>query len=125
MLFQHWKKQSESWPCAKAFQPECSQSIGWWLPARVSHHPGAAVINQWAKGRDLKGVVWTALKPKIGDEYRVPTSPEVIAHLGRLQGGERAAAEEYIRLAPGQIVTPYRRVIEQALGWTATDLGKA
>ena len=66
--------------------------------------------------------MWTALKPKIGEEYRVATLGEVIGHLSGLEGTERDVAEEYIRLAPRQIVTPYRTAIEEALGWTASGL---
>lgn len=93
-------------------------SIGCWSPTEASKDPGAAAIGQWASERNLEGVVWTALKPKIGDEYRAPTQDEVIGHLGGLQGTERNVAEEYIRLAPRQIVTAYRTAIENALGWT-------
>ncbi|MCO5155926.1 MAG: hypothetical protein M9945_04090 [Aquamicrobium sp.] len=95
-------------------------SVGWWSPTGVSQHPGAEAIAEWAAGRHLQGVVWTALKPKLGSDYRVPTQDEVIKHLARLQGTERDVAEEYIRLTPRQITTPYRKAIENALGWTAT-----
>jgi hypothetical protein len=97
-------------------------SIGWWSPAGVSAHPGAPDITGWARERDIGGVVWTALKPKIADEYRVPTQEEVLSRLRALQGAERDVAEEYIRLAPRQIVTPYRTAIEDALGWTPSGL---
>lgn len=95
-------------------------SIGWWSPAGASEHHGASVIAQWASARDLQGVVWTALKPKLGDEYRIPKQDEVVQHLSGLQGTNRDIAEEYVRLAPRQIVTPYRTAIEAALGWTAS-----
>ena len=81
------------------------RSIGWRSPADASQHPGAAAIGQWATGRDINAVVWVALRPKIGDDYRVPTREEVLQHLTGLEGTERKAAEEYIRLAPRQIVT--------------------
>jgi hypothetical protein len=97
-------------------------SIGWWSPTAASEHPGAAAIGQWAAGRDIRGVVWTALKPKMGEEYRTPTQEEVVQHLSGLQGTERDVAEEYIRLAPRQIMTPYRTAIEDALGWRPSGL---
>lgn len=43
---------------------------------------------------------------------------QVIAYLEGLIGEERQRAEEYIRRAPPQIATNYRRHIEQRLGWT-------
>lgn len=58
----------------------------------------------------------------MGDDYRVPAVEEVIAHLKGLTDTALEAAEEYVRLAPRQIVTPYRSAIEQALGWTAKGL---
>jgi hypothetical protein len=97
-------------------------SIGWWSPNGVSAHRDAAAVGQWASGLDLQGVVWTALKPKMGNDYRVPGQDEVVRHLGGLQGAERETAEEYVRLAPRQIMTPYRSAVEAAFGWTATGL---
>lgn len=97
-------------------------SIGWWSPAGASDHPGASTIGQWAAARNLAGVVWTALKPKFGPDYRLPTQVEVVGHLGGLQGLQRDTAEEYVRLTPRQIVTPYRTTIESTLGWTPLGL---
>ena len=96
--------------------------IGHWSPNGQSGQMGADTIGEWAKANGAGAVVWTALKPKIGDDYRVPGVEEVIAHLGGLSGPTREAAEEYVRLAPKQVVTPYRTAIEAALGWTATGL---
>lgn len=93
-------------------------SIGWSEHTNTSEHPEATEICRWAEARGIEGVVWTALKPKIGVDYRVPTLHEVIAHLESLQGTKLRTAEEYIRRAPRQIITPYREGIERALGWT-------
>jgi hypothetical protein len=97
-------------------------SIGWWKPTGASEHPDAAAIGQWASKHDIASVVWTALKPRFGLESRIPTKDEVVQHLRGLQGAEQAVAEEYVRLAPRQIMTPYRTAIEDALGWTASGL---
>jgi hypothetical protein len=98
------------------------ENIGWWSPAGASPYTGAAAIGQWARGRDLDGVVWTALGPKIGGVDRFPSLHEVLQHLHDLRGTDRKRAEEYIRLAPRQIVTPYRTAIEKAFHWTPTGL---
>lgn len=95
---------------------------GHWSPHGQSGHPEAQMIGEWAKANGAGAVVWTALKPKIGGDYRVPGVEEVIAHLDDLSGTVREAAEEYVRLAPRQIVTPYRTAIEEALGWTPRGL---
>jgi hypothetical protein len=97
-------------------------SIGFWSPDARSRGSGADTVAAWAAGRNLDGVVWTALKPRIGGVQRVPDKDEVIAHLRALTGTERDNAEEYVRLAPRQILTPYRRAIEEALGWSAAGL---
>lgn len=97
-------------------------SVGFWSKAGRSKQQGANAIAAWAAQRDVDGIVWTALKPKVGNDYRVPTAEEVIAHLSSLTGTALKAAEEYVRLAPRQIVTPYRTAIEEAFGWTATGL---
>jgi hypothetical protein len=78
-----------------------------------------ATISAWAAGMDLEATVWTNLPPQFGGiDGRVPTENEVVAYLRALQGEKRAAAEEYVRRAPRQIGTAYRRAIERALGWT-------
>ncbi len=97
-------------------------SIGWWSPAGTSGHHGSEAIAKWAAERNLEGVVWTALKPRIAMVNRTPTEDEVIDHLRGLSGTEQEVAEEYIRLAPRQITTPYRTAIEDALGWTPSGL---
>jgi hypothetical protein len=76
-------------------------------------------LPQWAKSRGIDSVVWTALPPKFGNENRrVPTVEEVVSYLSSLTGGTRDNAERYIRFAPQQVDTPYRRRIEAALHWT-------
>ena len=83
--------------------------------------PGAT-ISDWGRRRDLDSAVWTSLKPKFaGVDGRVPTETEVINELPALEGPARAAAEEYVRRAPRQIGTVYRRAIEGALGWIPVD----
>jgi hypothetical protein len=81
-----------------------------------------ATISDWGGGRDLDAAVWTSLKPKFaGIDGRVPTETEVIDYLRTLEGQARAAAEEYVRRAPRQINTAYRRAIERAVGWTSLE----
>ena len=100
-------------------------SIGYWSPAGASSNPGTAAIGRWAAERPVQGVVWTTLKPGLklsrnAGDYGIPTQEEVLQHLSGLEGRERDAAEEYVRLAPRQIVTPYRKAIEDAFGWSAS-----
>jgi len=94
-------------------------SIGYWEQAGASKHHGSDAISQWAAARGFDGAVWTALKPRINGENRMPVKHEVIDHLDRLSGAERDAAKEYVQLAPRQITTSYRTAIETSFGWTA------
>jgi hypothetical protein len=93
-------------------------NIGTWsrgntAPALLADLPG------WAEAREIDSVLWTALPPKFhGESGRVPSAEEVVSYLGALTGEARAEAERYIRRAPRQIDTPYRRRIEAALNWT-------
>ena len=68
---------------------------------------------------NLDAVVWTALKPKFQEEIgQIPTADEVIAFLKHLPPETKKVAEEYVRRAPAQVNTEYRRRIENELGWT-------
>lgn len=76
-------------------------------------------LQEWAASRGVESVVWTALPSKFnGKEGLTPTIKQVLEYLGDLTGAARGAAECYIRSAPRQIDTQYRRRIEAALHWT-------
>lgn len=77
-------------------------------------------LDEWAQSCGVDGVVWTALPPKLDGRpngYR-PSADEVTAYLSALVGRARELAEQYVRNAPLQIDTPYRRHIEAALHWS-------
>jgi hypothetical protein len=81
-----------------------------------------ATISAWTAAKTLEAAVWTNLPPKFdGIDGRVPTETEVVSYLRALEGEARAAAEKYVRRAPRQIATAYRRTIERVLGWTPVD----
>jgi hypothetical protein len=68
-------------------------------------------------------VVWTALPSKFNAKNgRRPAVEEVFAHLSALTGRLRDRVERYIRFAPKQIYTPYRRRIEAVLHWAVSPL---
>ena len=100
-------------------------ALRWSTGAGKSPGPAASEVARWAEGRNIDGIVWTALGPKIRGVYQMPSVHEVIDHLRSLQGVECEAAKEYVRLAPKQIATQYRRQIEDSLGWTPTAFSKA
>lgn len=76
-------------------------------------------LDSWAKAHSVEHVIWTGLPPKFRCEKHLrPDVNQVIQHLHGLRGTERDDAEEYIRRAPRQIDTEYRRAIEAEFGWT-------
>ena len=85
--------------------------------------PEPALIHDlpaWSEARNIDAVIWTALPPRFEDQERVaPTQEQVIAYLSALRGPARDLAEGYIRRAPRQIDTDFRRAIARALNWTA------
>jgi hypothetical protein len=92
--------------------------IGVWTPG-AADPAGVPGLNHWAARRGITAVLWTALPPKFdGRNGEVAQLEQVIAYLAGLTGEQRQRAEEYIRRAPSQIATNYRRYIEQRLGWT-------
>jgi len=78
-------------------------------------------LPQWAVSHGVEAVVWTALPPKFNEKERTPTSEEIIEYLNGLRGTIRDNAERYVRCAPRQIDTAYRRHIEAKLHWTHTN----
>lgn len=103
---------------------ECSQSnkpencVDYW-PGGSKNRAIAQKVGRWAKDMRIDAVVWTNLCPKFGDsDGRIPTANEVVNYLRGRQGEEHEKAEEYVRKAPRQIDTEYRRAIERELEWT-------
>jgi hypothetical protein len=99
-----------------------AESIAQWRRGENPVFEPESTISAWATGMNLEAAVWTNLPPKFdGIDGRVPTEVEVVAYLRTLDGQVRATAEEYVRRAPRQVATAYRRAIERALGWTPID----
>jgi hypothetical protein len=80
-------------------------------------------LSAWAHAAGAGGVVWTALGPRLHGDVFMPTQRDVVEYLAALEGDVRKAAEIYIRRAPAQIETPYRREIEEVLGWVPDTKG--
>jgi len=93
--------------------------IGRWTRTDDNSDPWAETVGRWAPRVMLDAVVWTGLPPKFEEnEGRVPTADEVISFLRSLPPQASEAAEMYVRMAPRQIDTRYRRLIERELNWT-------
>lgn len=91
--------------------------IGYW--SRESDSPECIPeLSEWALARNVDHVIWTGLPSRFkGKNHRVPSEEEVLKHLRQLLGTVRDEAERYIRRAPQQIDTEYRRRIEAELRW--------
>ena len=75
-------------------------------------------LRAWAESQAVEHVIWTALPPKFaGLDDKIPSVEEVVSYLRTLNGSIRDKAEAYVRQAPRQIDTDYRRRIEAELGW--------
>lgn len=78
-------------------------------------------LGSWASKRGVDHVIWTALGPEFPGVRRAPTETKAVDYLNSLSGCSRLKAEEYVRRAPPQIDTLYRRRIERCLGWKPCD----
>lgn len=77
-------------------------------------------LAAWANTRHLDAVVWTDLPPKFLDiEGRVPSLEEAVSYLNEAEEPVHAAAIEYIRNAPSQINTRYRKEFTRQIPTTS------
>lgn len=75
-------------------------------------------ISKWARGREIRGVVWTGLPPKDSSgQARPMTADEALEYLTSLKGWKRRSAKDYITRTPAQIDTEVRRLVRSRLGW--------
>ena len=75
-------------------------------------------LPTWATENNANSVIWTALPPKYrGEDYRVPSVDEALDYFRSLVNKDQLSAERYVRKAPAQIRTPYRKVFEERLRW--------
>lgn len=87
--------------------------------------PAPALISDlepWAHARGIDAVVWTGLPPKKNRRnFQAPNVDEALDFLKNLPEHQCTSAEEYVRKAPLQIDTAYRRAIEATLKWSPID----
>lgn len=98
---------------------DIEKSIGVWEAASgKSHGAGANEIAQWALTKSLDAVVWTSLEIGLKDKRgTLPSIDDILDHLRKLPHAQGKLAEEYIRKAPPQIDTEYRRRVAKEFGW--------
>jgi hypothetical protein len=92
--------------------------IAHWVRGEVCVSETQAIVESWARDRDMDAVVWTDLPPKTdGHNGIAPSLQGALTFLKSRTGEEWKAAEEYIRKTPRQIRTAFRSVFEKELGW--------
>ena len=98
-----------------------STAIGEWSKGDTS--PEMIIdLPEWTASNGVECVVWTGLPSKFkGQKGCTPKIEEVLEYLTKLTGSKRDNAERYVRYAPQQIDTPYRRRMEAELHWTFQD----
>jgi hypothetical protein len=104
---------------AEATPKWTTQSIGWWDREAAKHYGmESKTIAAWAAEHQLDGVVWTNLPCGFkGSRGRMPSGDEVLAHLRGLDAAALDKAKEYVRTAPAEVDTAYRRRIAAHFGW--------
>jgi hypothetical protein len=75
-------------------------------------------IRDWAKGKRLDAVIWTALRSKFGERETAPSIDEAVNYLKTRNVQEKRHAEEYVRRTPKQIDTEDRQRFEKEFNWT-------
>ncbi|WP_421521883.1 hypothetical protein [Ochrobactrum quorumnocens] len=95
-------------------------SIGFWrADSGASHGRSASEISAWGAEKRLDAVLWTNLKFGLEANRDVmPTYDAALAHLKSLPPERSKVAEVYIRRAPKQVDTDFRRGFERDLGWS-------
>jgi hypothetical protein len=77
-------------------------------------HEGAEVVAEWAKGRGLDVVVWTALERNFENKVKKPFSvEEAVAYLKHLSPEAKVRAAEYVWRAPTFVRTTLRKALER------------
>jgi len=75
-------------------------------------------LPEWVRSRGIESVIWTALGPKFNNnDGEAPSVEQAVQYIRNLSGSARDEAEKYVRHAPPQIDTDYRRRFEAELGW--------
>jgi hypothetical protein len=78
-------------------------------------------ISEWGRRMSVD-VVWTSLPPRFnGKENTIPSEDDAVAYVRALPYETKKHAELYIRRAPLQIDTPFRRRFENEFGWSPVE----
>jgi len=104
---------------AEATPKWISRSIGWWdREAAKQYGAESETIAAWATAQGLDGVVWTNLPCGFkASRGQMPSGDDVLMHLRGLDAAALEKAKDYVRAAPVEVDTAYRRRIAAHFGW--------
>lgn len=95
---------------------DLTKNIGFWCKNKNSSGVGVDAIKKWAETIGIDAVIWTSLKGNFAEE-KDKIGEEVLAHIKTLSHEQFQMSEKYVRMAPKQIDTDVRRLLERELGW--------
>lgn len=78
----------------------------------------AEEVKKWTMKNGFDYAIWTGLSYSRKTNFNRPNKDEIITHLKDLPNDVKIRAEEYIRKAPRQIDTEYRRAIVAEFDWS-------
>ena len=90
-------------------------SLGDPAPTKILNLP------EWAISKSVQQVIWTSLPEKFNGEEIKPSIDQVLMYLRTLDEDKKSLAREYIELAPRQIITNYRKIIEKEFNWVTRE----
>lgn len=104
---------------SKATPKWVNESIGFWDRGKAKQYGlESETIAAWGAAQELDGVVWTNLQYGFrASRGTMPSCDEVLSHLCSLEGAALDSARDYVRNAPVEVETAYRRQIAEQLGW--------
>ena len=76
-------------------------------------------IENWLKLKSLDAAIWTNLPCRFNNKKVEPSITAAVEYLKNLPDDIKKIAEEYVRRAPRQVDTEYRRIFESELNWKA------
>lgn len=98
---------------AAANQKWIADYIGYFdATSGTGHGAGLEAVTEWAASKSLRGVVWTNLPFGLrASRGTMPSADEIASHFAGLSVKDRDVALKYVRLAPKQTETAYRRLL--------------
>lgn len=91
----------------------CEVAAARFAPTALGRHPKSCErIRAWARQKGFDAVIWTALPPRFKDAIGISFTPAAaLDYLNGLPAATKELALQYIRTAPEQTMTAFRRLL--------------